>query len=152
DPDTEDSELSYSWKLSPNIGSLDGNSGLVDWTVSESENLVIDTPVTITVTVSDGFNEATAAGVVTILVGSPIDELAEEEEIITEQDLAEYDRVHFTKFGDSALNFDVVFYFNSTNYAEYLDAQQEINLALKERFEKEKIEFAYPTQTIYLAK
>jgi len=33
-----------------------------------------------------------------------------------------------------------------------MNIQQEINFKLKEIFEKESIEFAYPTQTIYLFK
>lgn len=73
-------------------------------------------------------------------------------EIVNTPELAEVDRVHFTDFGDFSLNFGVVFYFNSTDYAEFLDAQQEINFALKQRFEEEGIEFAYPTQTIFLKK
>jgi small-conductance mechanosensitive channel len=31
-----------------------------------------------------------------------------------------------------------------------MEVQQQINFALKERFEKENIVFAYPTQTVYL--
>jgi len=33
-----------------------------------------------------------------------------------------------------------------------MDIQQEVNFALKEEFEKEGIEFAFPTQTIYVNK
>ena len=33
-----------------------------------------------------------------------------------------------------------------------MDIQQEINFAIKEAFEKQDIEFAYPTQTLYLNK
>jgi len=62
------------------------------------------------------------------------------------------ERVHFKSMDDSALTFEVVFYVDLPNYAAYLDRQQEINLALKARFEKEKIGFAYPTQTVYLTK
>jgi small-conductance mechanosensitive channel len=34
----------------------------------------------------------------------------------------------------------------------YLDVQQEINLAIFEAFEKQGIEFAYPTQTVFVEK
>ena len=34
---------------------------------------------------------------------------------------------------------------------KYMDIQQEINFQLKEAFEKQGIEFAYPTQTVFLA-
>jgi small-conductance mechanosensitive channel len=62
------------------------------------------------------------------------------------------DRVHFKAFGDFSLNFEVVYYVDSGDYNKYMDIQQMVNFALKDRFEKEKIEFAYPTQTILLSK
>jgi len=72
--------------------------------------------------------------------------------IINSVNLAETDRIHFNKFGDSSLNFEVVYYLNSSDYNEYMDVQQQINLAIKQKFEKEKIEFAYPTQTVFINK
>jgi len=72
--------------------------------------------------------------------------------IINSVNLAETDRVHFNKFGDSSLNFEVVYYLNSSDYNEYMDVQQQINLAIKQEFEKKKVEFAYPTQTVFINK
>jgi len=72
--------------------------------------------------------------------------------IIDKIELADIDRVHFKEFGDFSLNFEVVYYLNTSDYKQYMDVQQEINLALKEEFEREGIEFAYPTQTIFLNK
>ena len=62
------------------------------------------------------------------------------------------DRVHFTEFGDFSLNFDIVYYMNTKDYVKYRDTQQQINFAIREAFEKEGIEMAFPTQTIYLNK
>jgi small-conductance mechanosensitive channel len=62
------------------------------------------------------------------------------------------DRVHFTEFGDFSLNFNVIYYMNTKDYVKYRDTQQEINFAIKEAFEKEGIEMAFPTQTIFLEK
>ena len=62
------------------------------------------------------------------------------------------DRVHFTKFADFSLNFEVVYYLRTQDYAKYMDTQQEINFRIKEAFEKEGIEMAFPTQTIFLNK
>ena len=62
------------------------------------------------------------------------------------------DRVHFTEFGDFSLNFDVVYYMTSQDFLKYRETQQAINLAIKEAFEKEGIEMAFPTQTIQLNK
>ncbi len=58
--------------------------------------------------------------------------------------------ISFNKFADSALNIQVVHWWNSTDYKEYLAGLQEMNLMLKERFDKEGINFAFPTQTLYL--
>lgn len=73
-------------------------------------------------------------------------------DIIASSEVTEVDRVHFKEFGDFSLNFDVVYYINSADYTVYMDTQQAINFALKEKFEQEGIEFAYPTQTVYLQK
>jgi small-conductance mechanosensitive channel len=65
---------------------------------------------------------------------------------------ARFERAHFKNLADSALEFEVVYYVPSRDFTDYMNLQQEINLALLERFEKEKISFAYPTQTIHLEK
>jgi small-conductance mechanosensitive channel len=74
------------------------------------------------------------------------------QKIIKETKKAELDRVHFKNFGDSALNFEVVYYIATADYNEYMDTQEEINLKLKKEFEKQGIVFAFPTQTIHLKK
>ncbi|HQU07765.1 MAG: hypothetical protein B7X04_02545 [Parcubacteria group bacterium 21-54-25] len=60
------------------------------------------------------------------------------------------ERVHFASFGDSALDFDIVYHVPSGDYTEYMDRQQEINLAIMELFEKEKVAFAFPTRTVHV--
>src|SRR5665648_341227 len=72
------------------------------------------------------------------------------EEIITQIPEATFDRAHFASYADFSLNFEVVYYINNGDYNKYMDIQQEINFQLKEIFEKQKIEFAYPTQTVFL--
>lgn len=73
-------------------------------------------------------------------------------EIIDKAKNADLNRVHFKQFGDFSLNFEVVYYVTMADYNVYMDTQQEINFALKERFEKEGIGFAFPTQTLFLNK
>jgi len=73
-------------------------------------------------------------------------------DIIDNIELADLDRVHFKRFGDFSLDYEVVYYIKTSDYTKYMDIQQEINLALKQEFEKQEIVFAYPTQTIYLSK
>jgi len=67
------------------------------------------------------------------------------------QDTA-FDRAHFFSYGDFSLIFEVVYFVLSPDYNKYMDIQQEINFAIKEQFEKRGINFAYPTQTVYLHK
>ena len=62
------------------------------------------------------------------------------------------DRVHFSEFGDFSLKFDIIYYMKSQDYVLFKDTQQEINFRLIEAFEKEGIEMAFPTQTIFLEK
>jgi small-conductance mechanosensitive channel len=62
------------------------------------------------------------------------------------------DRVHFKSYGDFALNFEIVYYVQVPHYNVYMDIQQAINLAIFRRFQEEGIEFAYPTQTVYVEK
>jgi small-conductance mechanosensitive channel len=63
---------------------------------------------------------------------------------------AVFDRAHFTTYGDFSLNYEIVYYVLGNDYNRYMDIQQEINLQIKEEFEKRDIEFAYPTQTLFL--
>jgi small-conductance mechanosensitive channel len=60
------------------------------------------------------------------------------------------DRVHFSAFGDFSLVYEIVYFTLSADYNVYMDKQQEINFSMKEVFEKEKIEFAYPTQKLFV--
>ncbi|MFP6626804.1 MAG: mechanosensitive ion channel family protein [Deltaproteobacteria bacterium] len=70
--------------------------------------------------------------------------------VLERVDMARLDRIHFQSYGDSSLVFELVYYVGSSDYADYMNVQQEINLELFRTFEREKIEFAYPTQTLYL--
>ncbi len=72
--------------------------------------------------------------------------------IIDEQENATFDRGHFASYGDSSLNFEFVYYVESSDYVKYMDIQQSINLTIFEEFEKRGIEFAYPSQTLFIEK
>jgi small-conductance mechanosensitive channel len=73
-------------------------------------------------------------------------------QIIDKQENAEYNRAHFSSFGDFSLNFDFVYYVLSSDYAVYMDVQQDINMEIFNKFKGEEIEFAYPTQLVYVNK
>ncbi|MFW2405615.1 MAG: mechanosensitive ion channel family protein [Gammaproteobacteria bacterium] len=86
---------------------------------------------------------------------TPVEHLRRIPEIIREaiesQDRTRFDRAHFQKHGDFALIFEAVYYVLSPEYNLYMDTQQAINLFIHEQFAREGIEFAYPTQTVFLA-
>lgn len=73
-------------------------------------------------------------------------------EIIVKDPVARFDRCHFKQFADSSLNFETVYFVLAPDYITYMDRQQAINLEVYRKFEAEGIEFAYPTQTLYLEK
>lgn len=68
-------------------------------------------------------------------------------DIIIKIDKTKFERAHFSKFGDFGLIFEIVYYVIINDYAKYMDIQQEINLAIKERFKEEEIEMTYTMQT-----
>jgi small-conductance mechanosensitive channel len=74
------------------------------------------------------------------------------QEVIEGLELTEFDRCHFNNYGNFSLDFETVYYVLSNDYKIYMDIQQEINLTLYENFAEKGIEFAYPTQTLYLNK
>lgn len=73
-------------------------------------------------------------------------------EIISKEPLARFERAHFKEFGPSSLDFEIVYWMKTADFTEYRNAQQQINLGLFQKFEKEGVEFAYPTQTLFLEK
>jgi small-conductance mechanosensitive channel len=72
-------------------------------------------------------------------------------EIVAAQPKTRFDRAHFKEYGDFALKYEVVYHVLEPDFNTYMDIQEAINLELMRRFEEEQIEFAYPTQTIYMA-
>ena len=70
--------------------------------------------------------------------------------IIEDQLDVRFDRCHFKSFGDFSLDFEAVYYVLVPDYNVYMDRQQAINLAIMRAFEEEGIEFAYPTQTLFI--
>lgn len=71
-------------------------------------------------------------------------------EIIQSLETVRFDRAHFVKFGDSSLDFEVVYWMLDPDYNQYMDRQQAINLALVDRFAELGIDFAFPTRTVHV--
>jgi small-conductance mechanosensitive channel len=59
-----------------------------------------------------------------------------------------FDRAHFARFMDSSLEFEVVYFITTSDYAVYMDTQQAVNLGILQRFNAEGIAFAFPTRRI----
>ena len=73
-------------------------------------------------------------------------------EIVKSVNLIRFDRVNFESFGNSSLDFEIVYYVKSNDYNVYVELQEKINFKIIESFKKEGIEFAFPSQTVYLKK
>ncbi len=74
------------------------------------------------------------------------------EEIVRAQENATFDRCHFKAFGDFSLNFEIVYFVEEPDMVLFMNIQQAINFTLYRAFEKAGIEFAYPTQTLFIEK
>ncbi len=72
--------------------------------------------------------------------------------IIEKEEIAEFDRINFMKFNDFSLDYDLVYFINSPDYKIFANTNERILLNIKKDFEKEGIDFAYPTKTIHLSK
>ncbi len=58
--------------------------------------------------------------------------------------------IYFNEFGSHSLDILVIYWCKHTKYQMFLEVQEKINLEILKRFDEEKIEFAFPTQTVYL--
>ncbi len=72
--------------------------------------------------------------------------------IIEQQESITFDRAHFAKFGAYSLDFEVVYFVESSDYVQYMNIQQNINLTIFKKFAEEGVAFAYPTQTVLVNK
>jgi small-conductance mechanosensitive channel len=86
--------------------------------------------------------------------GTPLEKLKQIssllKSIVLEQEMTTFDRAHFMTYKEWSLRFDVVYFVESPEYNKYADIQQAINLRIYEEFEKHKISFAFPSQTLFV--
>lgn len=71
--------------------------------------------------------------------------------IVEESKALRFDRAHFKAFGESSLDFEVVYIVLGPDYNQYMDEQQRINIRLAEELASMGVEFAYPTRTVVLS-
>ncbi|MNK34115.1 Low conductance mechanosensitive channel YnaI [compost metagenome] len=72
--------------------------------------------------------------------------------IIISRPQLQFDRGHFSGYGDFSLNFEFVYFVSSPDYNVYMDNQQSVYLDIFSVFKQEGIEFAFPTQTLFINK
>ncbi len=72
--------------------------------------------------------------------------------IITAKENIRFDRGHFSGYGDFSLDFEFVYYVTAADYNLYMDIQQSIYLDIFAAFTAAGIEFAYPTQKLFLSR
>jgi small-conductance mechanosensitive channel len=73
-------------------------------------------------------------------------------QIVEEQEGTRFDRSHFAKHAAASLDFETVYYVKSPDYNRYMDIQQAINVRLHRELTAMNVEFAYPTQKLFLAR
>lgn len=60
-------------------------------------------------------------------------------------------RVYFSELNNASLNILFLYWYHPPDYWAYMDFTQKVNLEIMRRFNAEDIDFAFPTQTLYLA-
>lgn len=71
-------------------------------------------------------------------------------QIVEEQPDTRFDRSHFAKHAAASIDYETVYYVLSADYNKYMDIQQHVNLQLHRELQQRGIEFAYPTQKLYV--
>ena len=61
-------------------------------------------------------------------------------------------RVYFSDFNDWSLNIYMSYWVKPPDYWLYSEVNERVNFEIMKRFEAEKIEFAFPSQTLYMKK
>jgi len=61
-------------------------------------------------------------------------------------------RVYFSDFNDWSLNIYMSYWVKPADYWVYHEVNERVNLEIMKRFEAEEIEFAFPSQTLYVKK
>lgn len=61
-------------------------------------------------------------------------------------------RIYFSDFNDWSLNIYMSYWIKPPDYWLYQEVNERVNIEIMKRFEAEKIEFAFPSQTLYIEK
>ena len=72
--------------------------------------------------------------------------------IIEVKNEVKFERTHLSELADSSLNFEISYLLNNPSLEIDRNIKHEIFMEIISEFEKEGIEFAYPTQTVFVQK
>lgn len=72
--------------------------------------------------------------------------------IITETENTGFDRANLSGLGDFSINFEIVYWILNSDYNLHMSIQEKILQEIIEEFKNQGIEFAYPTQTLFVTK
>ena len=95
---------------------------------------------------------------VTITYDTPLEKIEEAKKIL-EDILKDHEgmnpefppRVYFNALNADSLNFLMIYWYHPPEYWDYLAFTEKVNLQIMKRFNEAGIDFAFPTQTLYLA-
>ena len=73
-------------------------------------------------------------------------------QLVEADPLLRFSRAHFVAFGDSSLDFEVVYFVLDPAYDTYMEAQHGLNLRMLKEFAAAGIHFAFPTRTVLVAR
>lgn len=73
-------------------------------------------------------------------------------DIVSAQPLVRFDRAHLSSIAAPVFSYEVVYYVDNTDYAVYMDTQQEIYLGLLDGLQARGVALALPVQTVHLAR
>ncbi len=74
------------------------------------------------------------------------------QKIIEQEDNITFERAKLTELASYSIQFKISYIIHDKSYTTYLDKNSSILIAILEKFEKEKIEIAFPTQVIHTIK
>jgi small-conductance mechanosensitive channel len=73
-------------------------------------------------------------------------------EIFPRHDKLTFDRFHLASFGESTLNYQLVFWVEDPNYNLYMDLQEELLFDIFAKLMNENVQYGYPVRNIRLEK
>ena len=71
-------------------------------------------------------------------------------QIVERQKGVRFERAHCSKFAESSIDFETVYWMTTPDYNTYMDTQQEIIFSIKSALEDAGIEFAHPSRNVFI--